>query len=111
MKNIKDYVNSNVEGWNELEFLPEYSFLNPKLGLQVIMTIDNHGFLNCIHLSIAPVRHYKVCSSDEEYEKHIIRNAADIINAFFGKRQFARAPNDEKNPTNKHFFALLNEDE
>lgn len=111
MKKIENYVNI-PEGWHNLEgIVAEYSFFNYDLGLQIVMSIDNHGFLNCIHVSIAPIRSLKKCSSEKEYEKLIVMNAPEIIHSFFGDREFARAPNDARYPTNKHFFALLKENE
>ena len=111
MKKIEDYVNI-PEDWHALgNIVPEYSFFNYDLGLQIIMSIDNHGFLNCIHVSIAPIRSLKKCSSEKEYEELIVRKAPEIIHSFFGEREFARAPSDSKNPTNKHFFALMKEND
>ena len=105
---IKDYV-KYVEGWDFLDYVAEHSYMNPKLGVQITMSVENHDFLNLIHVSIALVASLKTFESNKDYLIFVHENAAKIIGSFFEGQNldFAKAPDDPRYPNTKHYFAMI----
>lgn len=117
MKPISVYCKQEVVGWARLPMelcLPKpgqedftCSYLNESLGIQLLATIEDLGSLQQIRVSLAPVKYYRPEISEEDFVKEIQLRAGDIIEEFFGKLVFCRAPDDQRRPVVKHFFHLI----
>lgn len=76
-------------------------------GVQFIASLDDLGALQRLHISISPVTYYRPELTKDEFEEYLYEVAPEVVQTFFGERRFARAPDDERRPQVKHYFAIL----
>jgi len=117
MKPISVFCKQEVEGWAKLPVflqlitpgLEDYScsFLNAKEGIHLMASMKDLGSLQQIHVSLAPIMHYRPDQTENGMVEEIVYKAGDIIEMFFGDLMFCRAPDDERKPSVKHFFHII----
>lgn len=120
-RTISDYCKQDVEGWNILpdilpDILPnmpnkEISFLRIVDGIHLMVSIKDFGAIECIHVSLAPIRSLKKDWTDDDHMGHIFDITYEVIKSFFGDRQFLRTPDDPDHTLVKHYFYVFNQDE
>lgn len=115
---ISDYCKQDVEGWNILpDILPnftnsnmpnkEISFLRIVDGVHLMASIKNYGDMECIHVSLAPIRTLRKDWTEEDHIGHIFDIAYEVIKSFFGAKQFLRKPDSPDHPLVKHYFYVF----
>ena len=120
MKPISVYCKQEVEGWAKLPVFmnlvspgqEDYScgFLNDKQGIHFLASVKDFGVLQQIHVSLAPIMYYRPDKTESEMVEEIVYQAGDIIEKFFGDLDFCRAPDDQRRPSVKHFFHIIDKE-
>jgi hypothetical protein len=120
MKPISVYCEQEVDGWVKLPvFLnmafpgqEDYtcSFLNQKEGIHLLASVKDFGVLQQVHVSLAPIMAYRKDKTESEMVEEIVYRAGDIIQEFFGDLDFCRAPDDQRRPSVKHFFHIIDKE-
>ncbi len=108
---ISDYCNSNVDGWNLLpdilkpqENESSCGFMRIKDGIHLMASIKDYGDMQCIHVSLAPIRTLRKDWTEEDHVGHIFDIAYEVIKSFFGDKQFLRTPDSPDHPLVKHYI-------
>jgi hypothetical protein len=108
MKPIESYCNTQVAGWHSLPVVPgQASFVNIDRGIHLVADVKDLGALKTIHLSLTPIP--SIAGHPSVIE--LVLQTPQIIQDFFGDRGFAMQPIDDRNPTQRHYFSILKEDE
>lgn len=86
-------------------------FISRTYGVNFIASLKDYGALQCIHVSLTPIRSLRPNWSDKYHEEYMMANASDIVQTFMGNRKFARQPDDARRPSMRHYFSVLGENE
>lgn len=118
MKEVHRYCAASVPGWDvwpdDLLFAKpgeegkSCGFVNRQTGLHLLCSIKAYPMV-LLHVSIGIIRSFRPDLTEQQHEELRDALTPEIIQIFFGDRQFARQPDDPRRPTLKNYFAFCEE--